>query len=115
MLMPAKCVSVQEEQERGYDASYLECYVKEFGTTEGAREHVEHMISDAWEKMNRECLVLPTNANPLPSSFSRVALNTARICPVMYRCDEDGRLLDLESHIRMFVTDSVACSLSNYR
>ncbi|CAN6443202.1 unnamed protein product [Victoria cruziana] len=100
--------STTEEQERGYDASYLECYVKEFGTIEGAREHLEHMIGDAWEKMNRECLVLPTNANPLPSSFSRVALNTARICPIMYRCDEDGRLLDLEGHIRMLVVDSVA-------
>ncbi|KAF3773327.1 putative terpene synthase 13 [Nymphaea thermarum] len=100
--------STMDEQERGYDASYIECYMKEFGVTEEeAREHVEQMIGSAWEKLNRECLVLPTNPNPFPPSFARVALNAARACPVMYQCEKDGRLLDLEGHIKTLVVDRI--------
>ncbi|KAF3773324.1 hypothetical protein EJ110_NYTH55600 [Nymphaea thermarum] len=82
--------STMDEQERGYDASYIECNMKEFG-----------------RRLNRECLVLPTNPNPFPPSFARVALNAARACPVMYQCEKDGRLLDLEGHIKMLVVDRI--------
>ncbi|KAK7400449.1 hypothetical protein VNO78_11657 [Psophocarpus tetragonolobus] len=70
----------------GNDGSYIKCYMKENPevSIEQAREHVTELISDAWKRLNKECL---RDANPLPSSFTKVCLNAARMVPLMYSYD----------------------------
>ncbi|RDY05017.1 hypothetical protein CR513_11190, partial [Mucuna pruriens] len=67
----------------GNDGSYLKCYMEEHPgvSIEQTREHVTQLISDAWKGLNKECLI---QANPLPSSFTKVCLNAARMVPLMY-------------------------------
>nr|QPL17968.1 terpene synthase [Lathyrus odoratus] len=69
----------------GNDGSYSKCYMKDnpgvcIGQT---REHMRKQISDAWKQLNKECL----NTNELPSSFTKLCLNAARMVPIMYSYD----------------------------
>ncbi|RZR92403.1 hypothetical protein BHM03_00020708 [Ensete ventricosum] len=50
--------SAKDENQDGFDGSYLECFVKENPHCSGqaARDHVMLMISKAWEELNKECL-----------------------------------------------------------
>ncbi|KAK7319570.1 hypothetical protein RJT34_04293 [Clitoria ternatea] len=75
-----------EDDGDGMDGSYLKCYMKEHPgvSIEQTREHVRKLISDAWKRLNQECL---NKANPLPSSFTKVCLNAARMVPLMYSHD----------------------------
>ncbi|XP_058735515.1 (3S,6E)-nerolidol synthase 1-like [Vicia villosa] len=71
----------------GNDGSYSKCYMKDnprvsIGQT---REHMSKQISDAWKQLNKECL----NTNELPSSFTKLCLNAARMVPMMYSYDGD--------------------------
>ncbi|KAJ6367587.1 hypothetical protein OIU78_000200 [Salix suchowensis] len=54
--------TAKDENQDGNDGSYLECYTREHSnmTVERAREHVSQLISDAWKKLNRECLSRPS-------------------------------------------------------
>ncbi|KAK7368915.1 hypothetical protein VNO80_10948 [Phaseolus coccineus] len=71
----------------GNDGSYLKCYMREHPevSIEEAREHVSELISNAWKRLNQECL---TDANSFPSSFTKVCLNAARMVPLMYSYDK---------------------------
>ncbi|KOM31154.1 hypothetical protein LR48_Vigan01g070900 [Vigna angularis] len=68
------------------DGSYMKCYMMEHPevSIEEAREHATELISNAWKRLNQECL---TDANQLPSSFTKVCLNAARMVPLMYSYD----------------------------
>ncbi|XP_061336436.1 (3S,6E)-nerolidol synthase 1-like [Gastrolobium bilobum] len=70
----------------GNDGSYMKCYMKEHRgvSIEQTREHINSKISDAWKRLNKECL---SPANPLPSSFTKFCLNAARMVPLMYNYD----------------------------
>ncbi|KAG5023254.1 hypothetical protein AAZX31_07G173000 [Glycine max] len=72
------------------DGSYIKCYMKEHPATsvEQAREHVAELISDAWKRLNQECLM--TDANLFPSSFTKLCLNAARMVPLMYGYDTNS-------------------------
>ncbi|CAL5213487.1 unnamed protein product [Lathyrus oleraceus] len=69
----------------GNDGSYSKCYMKDNpGVSIGqTREHMRKQISDAWKQLNKECL----NTNELPSSFTKLCLNAARMVPIMYSYD----------------------------
>ncbi|KAK7252226.1 hypothetical protein RIF29_36034 [Crotalaria pallida] len=71
------------------DGSYLKCYMKDHPgvSIEQTRDHISHQISVAWKQLNRECLK-PTN--PLPSSFAKLCLNSARMIPLMYSYDNNS-------------------------
>lgn len=71
------------------DGSYLKCYMKEHPgvSIEQTREHVTHLISDAWRRLNKECLI---EANSLPSSFTKLCLNATRMIPLMYSYDTNS-------------------------
>ncbi|KAL2343917.1 hypothetical protein Fmac_005202 [Flemingia macrophylla] len=79
----------QDVNQDGNDGSYLKCYMKEHPgvSDEQAREHVNDLISDAWKKLNKECL---REANPLPPSFTKLCLNAARMVPLMYSYDSNS-------------------------
>ncbi|KAJ8466026.1 hypothetical protein OPV22_028578 [Ensete ventricosum] len=48
--------SAKDENQDGFDGSYLECFVKENPHCSGqaARDHVMLMISKAWEELNKD-------------------------------------------------------------
>ncbi|CAJ1936264.1 unnamed protein product [Sphenostylis stenocarpa] len=79
----------REVNDDGNDGSYLDCFMKEHPgvSIEQAREHVSELISDAWKRLNQECL---RDANSLPSSFTKICLNAARMVPLMYSYDTNS-------------------------
>ncbi|KAF8404692.1 hypothetical protein HHK36_009580 [Tetracentron sinense] len=94
-----------DENQEGYDGSYIECYMKEHrgSSFEDAREHTFGMISDAWKRLNEECL----KPNPFSPSFIKASLNIARLVPVMYSYDDNQRLPSLEEHINSMLYESI--------
>ncbi|KAL5546812.1 hypothetical protein UlMin_006499 [Ulmus minor] len=79
-------VSHKFEQKRGHVASAVECYMKQYGCTEGeAINELRKQISNAWKDINEECLY-PTSV-PMPLLIP--VLNLARVMDVVYK-DEDG-------------------------
>ncbi|XP_027920567.1 (3S,6E)-nerolidol synthase 1-like [Vigna unguiculata] len=80
------------------DGSYLKCYMMEHpeASIEEAREHATELISNAWKRLNQECL---RDANPLPSSFTKVCLDAARMVPLMYSYDKNT-LSKLEEYVK---------------
>lgn len=78
---------MQDVNYDGNDGSYSKCYMKDNpGVSIGqTREHMSKQISDAWKQLNKECL----NTNELPSSFTKLCLNAARMVPMMYSYDGD--------------------------
>ncbi|ESW31214.1 hypothetical protein PHAVU_002G219300 [Phaseolus vulgaris] len=90
----------------GNDGSYLKCYMREHPevSIEEAREHVSELISKAWKNLNQECL---TDANPFPSSFTKVCLNAARMVPLMYSYDKNT-----PSKLEEYVKSLLLCAKS---
>nr|AFQ20808.1 S-(+)-linalool synthase [Cinnamomum osmophloeum] len=97
--------SAKDENQKGYDGSYVECYLKENATSslESARRHVRHMISNAWKELNKECL----SPYPFSPTFIEASLNTTRMVQVMYSYDNDQRLPALEQHIASLFKESI--------
>lgn len=81
-------VLLQDVKRDGNDGSYSECYMKEHPgvSIEQTREHISKEISYAWKRLNKECLT----PNPLPSSFTKICLNAARMVPLMYSYDNNS-------------------------
>ncbi|XP_030513235.1 (3S,6E)-nerolidol synthase 1-like [Rhodamnia argentea] len=90
--------SAKDESQDGRDGSYLECYKQEFQITsdEVARDRVKKMISEAWKRLNKACLY----PHPFTKSFTKAALNTARMVPLMYDYDDNHSLPLLEHHTK---------------
>lgn len=65
---------------------------------EQAREHINQRISDAWKQLNRECMT----PNSLPSSFTKLCLNAARMVPVMYSYDGNSPS-KLEEYVKSLI------------
>ncbi|KAL2495266.1 S-(+)-linalool synthase [Forsythia ovata] len=97
--------SAKDERQDGNDGSYIECYMKENpgSTIEIAREHVIDMISNEWKCLNKECFRL--NQNSSISSFTKAALNIARMVPLMYNYDDNQQLPVLEEYINSTLID----------
>ncbi|KAK6119396.1 hypothetical protein DH2020_046858 [Rehmannia glutinosa] len=97
--------SAQDEQQEGYDGSYVECYMEEHDvhSLESAHKHVMAMVSDTWENLNNHCL---SSTSPFPSSFRNACLNAARMVPTMYSYDKNHRLPVLEHHIKSMLQDT---------
>ncbi|KAJ8622295.1 hypothetical protein MRB53_030824 [Persea americana] len=97
--------SAKDENQKGYDGSYVECYLKENATSslESARRHVRHMISNAWKELNKECL----SPYPFSPTFIEASLNTSRMVQVMYSYGNDQRLPALEQHITSLLKESI--------
>lgn len=61
---------------------------------------MSEQISDAWKQLNKECL----NTNPLPSSFTKLCLNAARMVPIMYNYDGNTPS-KLEEYVKSLLYD----------
>ncbi|XP_077243409.1 (3S,6E)-nerolidol synthase 1-like [Tasmannia lanceolata] len=98
--------SAKDENQEGYDGSYVECYMKEnesSASLENAREEVKYMISNAWKKLNEECLC----SNQFSPCFKEASLNAARMIEVMYSYDHNQRLPALEQLINSLLNGSI--------
>ncbi|XP_077243410.1 (3S,6E)-nerolidol synthase 1-like [Tasmannia lanceolata] len=98
--------SAKDENQEGYDGSYVECYMKENGSSaslENAREEVKYMISNAWKKLNEECLC----SNQFSPCFKEASLSAARMIEVMYSYDHNQRLPALEQLINSLLNGSI--------
>lgn len=95
--------SAKDENQDGQDGSYIECYMKDnYGSSvESAREHVQHMISDMWKRLNQESL----SPNPFSASFIKGSLNVARMVPLMYRYDDHQCLPELEQYMKSLLNE----------
>ncbi|MCL7046427.1 hypothetical protein MKW94_020067 [Papaver nudicaule] len=86
----------KKEQERGDVAKSIECYMHETGASESiAREHVQQLISDAWEKMNTS---LSASRGVFPSSFIQ---NIGRMGQYMYQYGDGYGTSNRESKDRI--------------
>ena len=92
---------MQDENQEGYDGSYVECYVKNCkgSSVENVRKQVAEMISDAWKQLNQESLF----SNSFAPCFTKSCLNFARMVPLMYSYDDNHRLPLLEHHVKSLV------------
>ncbi|KAF6146033.1 hypothetical protein GIB67_033392 [Kingdonia uniflora] len=97
--------SAMDEKQDGHDGSYINCYLKEnrSSTVESARKHVFCMISDAWKRLNKECL----SSTPFSSSFVKASLNAARMVSLMYSYDDNHQLPNLEEHIKSLLYENI--------
>uniref|UniRef100_A0AAU7LL55 Linalool/nerolidol synthase n=1 Tax=Zanthoxylum ailanthoides TaxID=159071 RepID=A0AAU7LL55_9ROSI len=97
--------SAKDENQDGKDGSYIYYYMMEHqdSTAEDARKHAMNKISDAWKRLNQECLSL----NPLSASFTRASLDIARMVPLMYSYDDNQRLPSLEEYIKSLLFDNL--------
>ncbi|KAK7257295.1 hypothetical protein RIF29_31165 [Crotalaria pallida] len=79
-------VSNEFEQKRDHVASFLECYMKQYGVSrEDAINECRKRITNAWKDINEECL-RPTK---VPKPFVMRILNLTRFIDVIYK-DEDN-------------------------
>ncbi|KAK6283657.1 hypothetical protein POUND7_002609 [Theobroma cacao] len=97
--------SAKDENQDANDGSYVECYMEEHQgvKVESARKHVTNMISNAWKRLNHECL----SENPFSLPFARASLNIARMVPLMYSYDENQCLPSLEEYMKSLLYESV--------
>ncbi|KAK1268497.1 putative terpene synthase 4 [Acorus gramineus] len=94
---PIGSIQRADENQDGFDGSYLEYYLKENPnlSSENGRKHVKRMISDAWKGLNKECFF----PEPFSRCFAQANLNGARMVRVMYDYDGDHRLLDHKKQV----------------
>ncbi|XP_010248179.1 PREDICTED: (3S,6E)-nerolidol synthase 1-like [Nelumbo nucifera] len=97
--------SAKDENQEGYDGSYIECYMKNHQgiSIEGARNHVLGMISDSWKQLNQECL----SPNPFSPTFIEAIHNFAKMVSVMYDYDDYRRLPVLEEYINSLLFENI--------
>ncbi|KAB1201253.1 (3S,6E)-nerolidol synthase 1 [Morella rubra] len=98
--------SARDESQDGRDGSYIEYYMKEHrgSSIKDAKDKVVDMISDAWKRLNKECL----SPNPFPATFTKASLNLARIVPLLYSYDDNHGLPSLEEHMKSVLYERVS-------
>ncbi|KAJ0968573.1 hypothetical protein J5N97_025490 [Dioscorea zingiberensis] len=89
--------SAKDENQNGFDGSYMELYMKEHPqcSAKEAHDHVILMISRAWETLNKESF----SQTSFPQPLVRASLNLARMVRVMYSYDDDHHLPMLDDHV----------------
>nr|CAD1840567.1 unnamed protein product [Ananas comosus var. bracteatus] len=93
--------SAKDENQEGFDGSYIECYMKEnpHCSTHNAREHVMHLISKKWEELNKEYFTQRT----FSPDFIGASLNFTRMVRVMYGYDQQQKLPMLEDYANLLL------------
>ncbi|XP_039134119.1 (3S,6E)-nerolidol synthase 2, chloroplastic/mitochondrial-like isoform X2 [Dioscorea cayenensis subsp. rotundata] len=85
--------SAKDENQKGFDGSYMELYMKENQecTAKEAQEHVMLMISGTWDALNKESFTQSSFPQPLINA----TLNLARMVRVMYSYNDDNHHLPM--------------------
>ncbi|XP_057995856.1 probable terpene synthase 4 [Hevea brasiliensis] len=69
-----------------------------------ARNHVMNKISDTWKQLKLHCL----SPNPFSASFTRAALNIARLAPLIHCFEHRPKLPCLQKNIKSLLFDRIA-------
>ncbi|KAG9457175.1 hypothetical protein H6P81_001683 [Aristolochia fimbriata] len=100
--------SHKAEQERGHVASCVECYMKEFGSTEEETcVKLREMATSAWKDINEEC---QRSTTKIHASLLERVLNLVRVMETMYKThdgytDSRGETRD---YIKLVLIDPLA-------
>ncbi|XP_073010336.1 (3S,6E)-nerolidol synthase 1 isoform X2 [Typha latifolia] len=94
--------SAKDENQEGFDGSYIDCYMKENPqcSVDDAREHVMDLISKTWEALNKECF----SSRLFSPDFIQASLNSARMARVAYSYDDQQRLPMLEEYVKLLLS-----------
>ncbi|MED6165159.1 hypothetical protein PIB30_096896, partial [Stylosanthes scabra] len=96
------------KNQRGFDGSYIECYMREHEqvSAEDAERHVEELISMEWKNLNRQVLLGCTDhQQQFPSSFTKFCLNAARMVPLMYHYRTNPSFSNLHQYVKSIAND----------
>ena len=86
---------MQFEQERGYVASAVECYMKQHGVSEQVvHDELNRQVDDAWKDINEECM-RPT---VVPMPLLMCVLNLARLIDVIYKYNDVFNILHMKCY-----------------
>ncbi|KAI3852504.1 hypothetical protein MKX03_028927 [Papaver bracteatum] len=89
----------KSELERGDAATSVQCYMHETGVSESvAREHMQHLISASWEKINTS---LPSSQGVFSSSFINTVQNVARMGQYTYQFGDGHGIPNREAKDRI--------------
>ncbi|KAL3740496.1 hypothetical protein ACJRO7_021730 [Eucalyptus globulus] len=93
----------QDENQNGYDGSYVECYLRENegSSYQSAREHVMKLISKLWKLLNEECL----SPCPFSAPFLEACVNAAKMVSLMYNYEDKHGLGLLQDHMKSLTCD----------
>ncbi|KAL2943898.1 Alpha-copaene synthase [Bienertia sinuspersici] len=98
---------LQHEKERNHVATAVECYMKQFGTSEEETyKKIQFRMEEEWININQE-LLQPTIVVPM-AIFNRV-INLSRILFEYYQIDQDGYTMSkyLEPKVAQVLVDYV--------
>ncbi|KAJ4979873.1 hypothetical protein NE237_010653 [Protea cynaroides] len=83
------------ELERGDVLKSIQSYMHQTGASEEvAREHIRHLIDEAWKKINENTF---TNDSLLPQHFIKTCMNLARVSLYMYQHGDGHAVIDDET------------------
>ncbi|KAI3852795.1 hypothetical protein MKX03_028629 [Papaver bracteatum] len=89
----------KNELERGDAATSVQCYMHETGVSESvAREHMQHLISASWEKINTS---LSCSQGVFSSSFINTVQNVARMGQYTYQFGDGHGIPNREAKDRI--------------
>ncbi|KAK3000018.1 hypothetical protein RJ639_024435 [Escallonia herrerae] len=88
----------QDELQRGDNPKSIQCYMHETGASEeDAREHIRHLISETWKKMNADRVA----SSLFNQTFIGAAINLARMAQFMYQHGDGHGIEDRETKERV--------------
>ncbi|KAK2989237.1 hypothetical protein RJ640_029535, partial [Escallonia rubra] len=88
----------QDELQRGDNPKSIQCYMHETGASEeDAREHIRHLISETWKKMNEDRVA----SSLFNQTFIDAAINFARMAQCMYQHGDGHGIEDRETKDRV--------------
>ncbi|KAK2970047.1 hypothetical protein RJ640_029676 [Escallonia rubra] len=88
----------QDELQRGDNPKSIQCYMHETGASEeDAREHIRHLISETWKKMNEDRVA----SSLFNQTFIDAAVNLARTAQCMYQHGDGHGIEDRETKDRV--------------
>src|ERR1044072_7451713 len=92
---------VQEEKERGDNASSIQCLMKENNISDEneARKHIRNFIGNLWPELNS--LAMTTTA--LPPSIVEASLNMARTGQVIYQHGDDKSAYTVDDYVQKMI------------
>lgn len=96
------------ERERGHIPSSVECYMKQYGTSqEETYEEFNKQVNNSWKDVNEECLKL---AHQLPRPLLRCILNFTRTIRLIYDGDDNFTRVgkQMQDHIASLLIDPVS-------
>jgi (3S)-linalool synthase len=99
---------VQEEQERGDNASSIECFMGEnniLDENEG-RKHIRLLIGNLWQELNGAM------NKTIPLSIVNASLNMARTAQVIYQHGDDKSTFTVDDYVQTLIFTSLPTSTS---